>query len=158
MRTAISFTKTLSHGVKDFPLRGGLDVAIAPKNPHDTGSPISLTQPSPIGAGIVHLEDRRGSAASSLPLVTPSWQEPYVKAQCVRPLHDVVHMVPVVVLRPLLNIGARRIVVDQWAVPVGIGRLEPIQFSQRHCLDGGESLGRAVAQVAVRLFTVEPMK
>ncbi len=74
-------------------------------------------------------------SASRLPRITPSWQEPHVKAQSVRPPYDVVQMIPVIVVGPLLDIGSHRIVVHQWPVPVSVGRLKPIQFSQRNCLN-----------------------
>jgi hypothetical protein len=64
-------------------------------------------------------------------------------------------VVPVVVGRALPDVRPARVVVDEGAVAVGVGVVEPVELGERHGLDHGEALPRPVLEIAVRLLAVQ---
>lgn len=69
-----------------------------------------------------------------------------------RPVNDFIHVFPV------LLVGLRRVIVHQRYLAVGIRRVQPVEFRERHRLDHGESFGCAVSEIVLRLLTIEPVE
>ncbi len=108
---------------------------ITTEDPHQLRLSVPRAQPLSIGFRVIGCEDLRAGAPFLVPLVAPGRQKANHNPQRIRLLHDVVDMIPVVVLRPVLHVRLGRVVVDQRSVAIGVGRFEPIQLRERHCLD-----------------------
>lgn len=129
-------------------------VAVAAEDPYHVGILVTLGDETTVGFGVALVEDN----LALVPVAAPCGQQADVHAQLVGAADDVVHMVPVVVLRPLLHGGSRRVAVREGQVAVGVGCIHPVELGQSYGLYDVEALGGAVSEVEVGLLAVEAVE
>ena len=139
-------------------MRVVFDGPIAAEDPDQLGISVPIAEPLAVHLGILRREDLRTGAPFLVPLVTPGRQKADHDAQRIRFLHDVVNVIPVVVLRTYVDVRTRWIVVDQRCVAVSIRSVQAVQFGQCDGLHDGESSFRAVFEIPIHLLTVQPVE
>ena len=148
VRAAVAGAEAARHGPDDLEVRGGHDRAVAAEDPDDVRRVlVALAQPRAVGLGVLRREDLGPDAAIDVPLVTPRRQEPDVEPERSRLPDDEVDVVPVVVVRAVLDVGGRRVVVGERPMAVGIGLVQAVELRERDRLDDREPLLGPLAQV-----------
>ena len=142
------------HGPYDGLLVSVVGIAVAAEDPYYVGILVSLGNETSVSLGVALVEDR----AAVVPVAAPCGQQPDIHAQLVGAAHDIVHMVPIVVLLAILDCGARRVAIRQRQVAVGVGYIHAVKLGQSYGLYDVEALGGAVAQVEVGLLAVETVE
>ena len=95
---------------------------------------------------------------AEIPLVAPGREEADVEAELARLPHDEVHVIPVVVVSPVLDVWSGGVVVEKRAVAVWVGVVQTVELGERDRLDDGESPLGAVAQIPIGFLAVQPVE
>jgi hypothetical protein len=159
MPAAIALGQTAHHRLDNLFVGVSFDRPITAQDPDDIGGVlIPLPEPAAEDLGILRREDLRTDTPLLVPLVAPGREKADIHAERFRLVHDVIDMIPVIVIRAVLDVGLRRIVVQQRPMPICIRGVQPVQLGQRHRLNHRETVGRPVLEVFVRLLAVEPVE
>ena len=113
MRTVVARAQASRHGAKNLLVQLGFDRPVAAENPDDVRRLfVASAKPLPVSLSISGGEHLGARASLDVPLVTPGWQKSDVDAASSRLFHDEVDVIPVVVVRSVLDIRCGRIVVE----------------------------------------------
>ncbi len=108
----------------DFSLPVIIHAAVAAQDPNQPRVVVALSQPLAINFSIGHGEQRLAVLHVVMPVTSPGRQEANLESALVRRAHDIIDLVPVIIGRLWLHVGAGGIEVDQRQVPIGVrGRI-----------------------------------
>ena len=149
MPAAVALAQAARHRVDDRAFIGGAHVRIAAEGPDHPRIAVALPEEPPIGMRAGRSENLR---VAITPVPPPRRQQAHGQPQRIGTRHHMVDM------REIGLVGLRRITPDKRQFAIGIGFVQAAQFGQRHCLDHGEPLVRAVPQIDFGLLARQPVK
>src|SRR6187397_3147148 len=103
MRSAVTFAQSTRHGTKDRALLVVLHIAISAKNPNNRLILVTRAEPFAVGRRVGCVEERFAVLHFVVPVAAPGWQKTDEQSQRLGLVHDVVDMVPIIVVRAVLN-------------------------------------------------------
>ena len=155
---AVALAYPASHGAHQVLVLLVPNGTVAAQNPDHVLVPIPLPEPLTVDFGVLHGEERLPVLHLIMPVPPPRREKADVHSQRVGLVHNVVHVVPVVVVGTVLHSRTGGILIDQRQMPVGVRVGVSVQLRQCHCLDHRISFVRPVFQIPVHLFTVQTVK
>ena len=155
MLVVVALTNALGHGADGISVKIVLRIAVASQYPNDFVLAVSLGYPLSVDAGIGRIEER---LVSVVPISSPCGQQGNIQSQFIGPFHDVVHMIPVIIVVARAQCRSGRVSVLKRQVTVGIGCIQTVVLGQCYSLNHGETFLGAVLKIFIGLFTGEPMK
>ena len=158
VRAAVALAQTLRHRTDDFLLLVVVHAAVATENPDQPRVLVTLAQPLAIDLGVGCGEKRFAPLIGVVPEAAPRREEADVESAFVRFGHDEVHVIPIVILRPVLHGGLGDIEIRERQMAVGIRVGVALEFRDGDGLEHVELTRRAIVEELDRLLTVQPVK
>lgn len=135
-------------------------IAVASENPYHTAVLVSSSEKLAVDLGIALVEQRTVTAHSRplMPVAAPRGQHSHIHAEGVCARHDVVHMVPIVVVGSVGDGWRRRVKVVKRQMSVCVGHGVAVELGYRHGLYHGETLRCTVGKIGVCLLARQTME